>query len=91
PCSSPRSTESEATNVSPQASSPPPQIVVSVSDHRTIFVVLFCRQCHARIQASLSCSSSPSLSRYRIDRATMSNSYVLQHKLSNLWVFSSWP
>ncbi|KAL0802784.1 hypothetical protein Bca101_057960 [Brassica carinata] len=59
----------------PQASSSLLQIVASVSGHRTISVVFLCRCCHARIQASLSCSSLPSLSRYRRDRVTMAISY----------------
>ncbi|KAF2597633.1 hypothetical protein F2Q68_00012216 [Brassica cretica] len=32
----------------------------------------------------------PSLSRYGRDLETMAISYVLQHKPSNLWIFSSW-
>ena len=53
-----------------RALSSPPQLVASVSGHQTISVVLLCRRCHSRIQAS-SCSSSPSLSRHIRDQATM--------------------
>ena len=53
-----------------RALSSQPQLIPSVSGYQTIYVVLLCRRCHARIQAS-SCSSSPSLSRHIRDHATM--------------------
>lgn len=74
----------------PQVSSSSPQIVVFVSVHRTISLIFLCRCRHARIQAQPQCSSSPSLSRYRRYRTILAISYVLQHKPSNLQIFSRW-
>ncbi|KAF2547410.1 hypothetical protein F2Q70_00021316 [Brassica cretica] len=59
--------------------------------HRIISAVFLYRGRHAQIQASPSCSSSPSLSRYGRDQATMVISSVFQHKPLSLDILELTP
>ncbi|CAF2300415.1 unnamed protein product, partial [Brassica rapa] len=73
----------------PQASSSPPQIIASVSDHRTISVVFLCRRRHARIQTSPMCSSSRPLSHYKRYQSNNGDFLYFATQAPNLWIFSN--